>query len=397
MTDDVIVIGAGQAGLSASAHLIRKGLRPGRDFLVLDGNDGPGGAWRDRWDSLTFDAAHGIAELPDFPLERPDPTEPASRVVARYYGAFERERELGVVRPVAVHGVERTDDGLFEAIASDGRRWRSRAIISATGTWNSPYLPHYPGQRAFAGRQLHTRGYRSAAEFAGERVLVVGGGASAAQFVLDLGRNDVETVWTTRRPPLWTDRFDHPDWGIDVERSVGARTRAGLPPISVVGETGLSLNELYRPWIESGRLISRGPLLRLTERAAVLEGPGPDGGGVPSQGEADALLDATVRARIPTLPGKPAADSAAAWEVPIDAVLWATGFRAHIAHLSPLHVREPGGGIRMGEDGVSVERVPGLFLVGYGASASTIGATRAGRRAAVGAAAFAAREPDAIA
>ena len=66
-------------------------------------------------------------------------------------------------------------------------------------------------------------------------------------------------------------------------------------------------------------------------------------------------------------------------------ILWATGFRASLDHLAPLGLREPGGGIIMDEDSVTVPKVPGLFLVGYGASASTIGATRAGRAAAVAA------------
>jgi hypothetical protein len=66
----------------------------------------------------------------------------------------------------------------------------------------------------------------------------------------------------------------------------------------------------------------------------------------------------------------------------VDAILWATGFRASLDHLAPLHVRTPGGGILMMPDDVSVADAPGLALVGYGPSASTIGATRAGRKAA---------------
>ena len=62
-----------------------------------------------------------------------------------------------------------------------------------------------------------------------------------------------------------------------------------------------------------------------------------------------------------------------------DVILWATGFRAAIDHLAPLHVREPGGGIRV--DGTRVVLEPRLHLVGYGPSASTIGANRAGRAA----------------
>lgn len=77
-----LIIGAGQAGLAAAHELWRRGLVPGEDFLVLDANDGPGGAWRHRWDSLTLGAAHGIADLPGLPMERPDPSVPASRLVA---------------------------------------------------------------------------------------------------------------------------------------------------------------------------------------------------------------------------------------------------------------------------------------------------------------------------
>ena len=61
-------------------------------------------------------------------------------------------------------------------------------------------------------------------------------------------------------------------------------------------------------------------------------------------------------------------------------ILWATGFRAAVGHLAPLHLREPGGGIRL--VGTRAAREPRLHLVGYGPSASTIGANRAGQAAA---------------
>ncbi|MEH0108839.1 NAD(P)-binding domain-containing protein [Tersicoccus sp. MR15.9] len=393
----VVVIGAGQAGLSAAAHLLRGGLRAWDDVVVLDANDGPGGAWRHRWDALTLGDAHGIHDLPGLPLGTPDPAEPASRVVARYYGAYEDAFALPVVRPVAVASVLQADqpDGVFTVAARDGRQWRTRSVINATGTWDSPYVPHYPGIETFAGRQLHTRDYTAASDFAGRRVLVVGGGTSAAQFVLGLDRAGVATVWSTRTAPRWTDRPFDDGWGRAVEASVSARTLRGLSPHSVVAATGLPLARMYPPAIRSGLLISRGPLVRLTPTGAVLAGPGPDGHGIPSQGAADALIDDGVRARVPVLPGCPAPSDAArdqadAWQVPVDVVLWATGFRASLGHLSGLHLREPGGGIVMGSDGVTVAKQPGLFLVGYGASASTLGATRAGRKAARAAARYAA-------
>ncbi len=342
-----VVIGAGQAGLSAAYWLQRRGLRPWGDYVALDSNDGPGGAWRHRWASLTFDAAHGLHPLPGLPLEAPDPAEPSSAVVSRYYGEYERTFGLPVERPVRITSVTRPtdDDGLLVS-AADGRSWLASTVISATGTWDRPHWPRYPGQELFRGRQLHTHDFVSAEEFRGQRVLVVGGGTSALQFLLQLDAAGATTFWSTRRTPDFrTAPFDA-NWGADVERRVGERTRAGLPPLSVVAATGLPLTGQYRDGIERGVLASLGPLSRLTREGAVLAG----GRGLE-----------------------------------LDAILWATGFRASLGHLAPLGLREHGGGVLMSDDGVSVVREPRLFLVGYGASASTVGATRAGRAAAVAA------------
>lgn len=355
---DVIVIGAGQAGLSAAGHLLRKGLKPLADFVVLDSNDGPGGAWRHRWDTLTFDRAHGLHPLPGLALGTPDPSEPASAVVTRYYGRYENHFGIPVIRPFKVSKVTGSAADGFVLTAADGRTLTARSLINASGTWDKPHWPAYPGQRGFTGRQLHTHDFRSPEEFTGRRVLVVGGGTSAAQFLLQFADLGIDTLWSTRRDPQWRPAPTDTSWGIGVEAEVNERTHAGLPPRSVVSVTGLPLTDFYTAGIESGVLVSRGGIAGFGERSV-------------------RFVDGS--------------------EEQIDAVLWATGFRASLDHLAPLGLREPGGGILMGEDSVSVSKVPGLFLVGYGASASTIGATRAGRAAAAGAARLlAAREPVAV-
>lgn len=354
-TVDVAVIGAGQAGLSAAYYLQRRGLAAGTGFVVLDANEGPGGAWRHRWDSLTLGSAHGIHDLPSSALGTPDPREPASSVVTRYYGGYEAEFGLEVQRPVRVLKVSRTGDDTGDdtgedagdgmlRLDTDRGSWRARAVINATGTWDKPYWPHYPGQDAFRGVQLHTHDFRSAADFTGRRVLVVGGGTSAVQFLLQLNDAGAQTVWSTRRPPEFTRTPFDTEWGRDVEHRVSERTRAGLPPLSVVAATKLPLTPQYQAGIDDGVLISRGPIARITPTGAVF------------------------------------ADGSA---VEADVILWATGFRAALNHLAPLHLRESGGGIRM--NGPQVKKLPQLFLVGYGESASTLGATRAGRAAALAA------------
>lgn len=62
------------------------------------------------------------------------------------------------------------------SIATNTDTWLARAVINATGTWNNPVIPDYPGKETFLRRQLHTRGYRSLEDFQGQRVAVVGVG-----------------------------------------------------------------------------------------------------------------------------------------------------------------------------------------------------------------------------
>src|SRR5699024_11113529 len=133
---------------------------------------------------------------------------------------------------------------------------QARSIINATGTWTNPNIPVYPGR--FEGPQVHTNGFIGPEQFAGQRVLVVGGGASATQFIVQLRAAGVDTLWSTGSEPAW--RPPGADWGVQVGRQVNERTRAGLPPTSVVGATGLMLTPVMQAAIDSGALVSRGEI-----------------------------------------------------------------------------------------------------------------------------------------
>jgi cation diffusion facilitator CzcD-associated flavoprotein CzcO len=335
---EVVVIGAGQAGLATAWALARQGFDRRTGFVVLDADAAPGGAWQHRWRSLTVATTHRVHELPGMPFTPTRDDAPAADEVPAYFAAYERRFDLPVRRPVAVSAVHRTADG-FRLTTSDGD-WTARAVVSATGTWTRPFVPHHPGQETFAGRQLHTAGYRGAAEFAGRHVVVVGGGASAVQLLGEISAV-TSTTWVTRRPPVWREGPFRPEDGRAAVAMVEAAVRAGRVPGSVVGVTGL----VVTPWVREAR--ERGVL----DRLPVFDRITPDG---------------------------------VAWDdgrsVRADVILWATGFRAAVGHLAPLHVREPSGVIRL--DGTAALREPLLHLVGYGPSASTIGANRAGRAAA---------------
>lgn len=336
---DVVVIGAGQAGLSSAYHLRRTGLEPERDFVILDHATRPGGAWQFRWPSLTYGKVHGMHALPGMELTGADPARPSSEVVGEYFASYEDTFDLRVRRPVDVRTVRDGDDGRLLVETSAGT-WVTRALINATGTWDRPFWPRYPGQEEFRGQQLHTARYRGPEQFTGLRVLVVGGGASGTQHLMEIAPYAAATHWVTRRPPVFVEGPFDEGAGRSAVALVEERVRAGLPPRSVVSVTGLPLTDAVR------------------------------------QARADGVLD-----RLPMFDR--ITPDGAVWEdgrsVEVDVILWATGFRPVIDHLAPLRLREPGGGIRI--DGTRAIADPRVHLVGYGPSASTIGANRAGRAA----------------
>lgn len=362
---DVVVIGAGQAGLSAAYHLQRRGFVPAgraaageRTFVVLDAEDGPGGAWRHRWRSLTMATVNGIFELPGMEVPDVDPGAPSRDVLPAYFAEYEEHFHLDVRRPVRVRSVRRAGDGLrgragenlvvvVESLAgADGDRrgeaatctWEAGYVINATGTWTRPFWPYYPGQETFHGRQLHVQDYVSSQEFEGRRVVIVGAGISATQLLEEISLV-ADTLWVTRREIKWETGPAPENFSAAIDR-VAERTRQGLPPESVISVTG----QFRGPWIE--RADRRGVLVRHPMFTRIE----PDGVRMP-----DGRLERA------------------------DAILWATGFRPAVAHLSPLGLRTPEGGIRV-DAGRALDE-PRLFLIGYGPSQSTIGANRAGRAA----------------
>ncbi|MEU8821256.1 FAD-dependent oxidoreductase [Actinoplanes sp. NPDC048796] len=327
-----MVIGGGQAGLSAAYHLKRRGV----DFVVLDAAPAPGGAWLNRWESLRIATVNGIFDLPGFPKPPLDPAAPSRVAVPRYFAAFEKAGDLPILRPVRVTAVRPGPEETL-IVESDHGRWSARAIINATGTWTNPVRPHYPGQETFAGIQLHSQEYVSADAFAGLRVAVVGGGISAVQQLEEISRV-ATTFWYTRREPVFKSvgEFD----GSGIIAKVVADVEAGNPTGSVVSYTDLAWTPYALAAKERGAL-ERRPMFTAIEPHGVRDADGSF--------------------------------------TEVGAILWATGFKADLRHLEPLHLRNERGGIQL--IGTQVAADPRIHLIGFGPSQSTVGANRAGREA----------------
>lgn len=342
---DIVVIGAGQAGLSSAYHLRNLGLAADRRYIIFDKAPGSGGAWQYRWPSLTLTTVNGVHDLPGMKFSDAAATDngdvKASVAVPEYFAAYEKAFDLRVHRPVSVRVV--CDRGERLRVETDQGVFSARGVINATGTWEAPFIPEYPGAAGFRGRQLHTRDYRSAAEFAGQHVVVVGGGISAIQ-LLDEISQVTSTSWVTRQEPQFRETPFTPEDGRAAVARVEARVRQGLPPGSVVSVTGLPITPAIRAMQYRGALTWRPMFAEITEH------------------------------------GVRWADGS---EQAADIILWCTGFRNALDHLAPLQLREQSGGIAMaGRLATQVAKDPRVHLVGYGPSASTIGANRAGAAAA---------------
>lgn len=342
---DIVVIGAGQAGLSAAYYLEKEGIQPGKGFVVLDDEFGPGGAWQHRWDSLTLSNVNGINDLPGLgfadAVNTKDKELQANVAIPKYYEQYEKTFKIPVIRPIRVTEVT-ARNGRF-IVRTNGIQFSARGIINATGTWKTPHCPKYPGWEKFKGRQLHTGEYKNAEEFIGKHVIIVGGGISAIQLLGEISKI-TQTTWVARRSPDFRKYEFTPEMGRVAVAMVEQRVRKGLPPKSVVSVTGLPITPAIEGMLNKG-ILDRKPMF-------------------------DEITETGVRWKDGTT-------------LDADVIFWNTGFRHSLDHLAPLHLMNDKNGIEMtGRLTTQVAKDPRVHLTGYGPSASTIGANRAGRAAA---------------
>ena len=326
--DDVLVIGAGQAGLAAGYHLRQAGLR----FSILEANAAAGGSWPHYYDSLVLFSPARYSSLPGLPFPGDPDHYPTGAEVIAYLHAYAAKFELPILPNARVTTVAREGD-LFRVSTAAGQTYSARALIAATGSFGKPYIPDLPGRAEFRGRVLHAFDYRNPAPFAGQRVIVVGGANSAVQIAVELAQ--VARV------------------------TLALRSRILFFPQKILGKDG-------HFWLRVTGL-DRMRILRDQSTPVV---------------DAERRYSAAVRAKRPdaqrmftrfTERGVVWRDGA---EEEVDTVILATGYRPNLQYLGALGALDPNG-LPLQKAGVS-RTVPGLYFMGLSGQRNFASATLRG-------------------
>jgi putative flavoprotein involved in K+ transport len=188
----IVVIGAGQAGLSVSYHLARQGL----SFVILEANRRVGDAWRARWDSLRlFTPARfdGIAGLP-FPAG-PNAF-PTKDEMADYLEGYARRFQLPVRTGVRVTRLSRRGDGYL--VETTDSAYEAEHVVVAMATFQRRRVPSFARELAPDIVQLHSSDYRNLSQLRSGGVLIVGAGNSGAEIAMETARGG-HVTWVSGR------------------------------------------------------------------------------------------------------------------------------------------------------------------------------------------------------
>jgi len=223
---DVLVIGAGQAGLALGHHLSRTGAR----FLIVDAAAEVGFSWRRRWDSLQLFTPAQYDNLPGLAFPADHDSYPGKDDVADYLHRYVTEFDLPIRLNSSVTALSRTADGHYLAEAGD-ELFQARQVVIATGPFQAPFIPDVARRLDPDVIQLHSNDYRNPGALPTGRVLVVGAGNSGCQIVKELSAtHDVEVSAGEPNPVLPQRPLGRDIWwwasGLRVDR-VTAGSRLG--------------------------------------------------------------------------------------------------------------------------------------------------------------------------
>ena len=188
---DVLVIGAGQAGLSAGYHLQRQGI----DYRIVEADQRVGDVWRRRYDSLTLYSPAGWDALPGMRFPLPKRQFPTGQQMGEYLGSYADHFGLQVDTGVRVERLDAPNaEGEPFVVTAADRRYEAGRVIVTTGAFQSPKIPAFAAELDPSIRQIHAGDYRNPSQLADGPVLVVGLSHSGSDLAHEISASRQVTV-----------------------------------------------------------------------------------------------------------------------------------------------------------------------------------------------------------
>jgi len=211
---NVVVVGAGAAGLSAAAALKQNGI----DATVLEQDARIGGTWSRRYDRLHLHTVRGFSGLAHFGIPRRYPAYLSRDQFVSYLREYADHFGLKIVNRCEVEKISRDpQSNEWKIVTGTGDTWRCNAVVIASGQYRIPIKPEWPGAEIFGGELSHSASYSNPTPFIGKRVLVVGAGNSGAEIATDIAENGGKFVaLSIRTPPAIVPRDP---FGMPVQRT----------------------------------------------------------------------------------------------------------------------------------------------------------------------------------
>jgi putative flavoprotein involved in K+ transport len=193
--ENIVVLGAGPAGLAVGAMLRKHGLDP----LLVDRADRVGSTWHQHYDRLHLHTARSLSHLPGLRMPRSYGRYVARADVVDYLDRYAARHQLRLALGADVQRIDRVAAG-WRLVTTDGAI-ESTYVVLATGHNHTPVLPDWPGREDFAGELVHAAHYRNPLSYVGRDVLVVGGGNTASEIAVDLVEGGARRVRLAVRTP----------------------------------------------------------------------------------------------------------------------------------------------------------------------------------------------------